>query len=324
MKILSVFAALMTCVLLHAPASAENSGATYPTRPIRLVVPFPPGGGVDINARLLAPLLAKVLGQPIIVENRAGAGGIIAFNYVASSSPDGYTLLLANVGLVTINPFLYNMADPRKVLAPISLIVKNPFVVWSSSTMPGANWVEFVKAVKEKPKAYNFASGGIGTINQLCGDLIKKDAGLNMPDIPYKGGAAALNDLVAGRVQAYCDVYGVGAPFLQARKIKALAVTSASRLAAMRDVPTLMELGFNGLEITGWQGVLAPAGTPRAVIDKLAGAVNQVVNSKAVQDAFAKLGIIPFADSPAQFGQVIESETTRWGRLVKETGMKLE
>ncbi|SFN52190.1 tripartite tricarboxylate transporter substrate binding protein [Variovorax sp. OV329] len=299
--------------------------ADWPTRPIRVIVPFPAGGGVDANARLIAPLLSQALGQPVMMENKPGAAGNLALGYVADTPADGYTLLWANVGVLTINPFLYPMKhDPRTALAPIGLVVKNPFVLWTSTTMPGEDWSAFVKAAKAQPGTYNFASGGSGTSNHLCTELVKRAAGIEMPHIPYKGGAPAMVDLLAGRVHGYCDVYSVGAPYLADGRLKALAVTSAQRLAVLPGVPTLIELGMKDIEITGWQGVLAPAGTPRTVIEKLAAALQRIVESEAIRNDFARQGVIAAASTPAEFGALIASETLRWGKLVKETGARAE
>lgn len=315
----------LAAACLFASTLAAHAAEPYPTRPIQWVVPFAAGGSLDGNARRLGTELSKSLGQQIIVDNKVGAGGTIAADYVAKAKADGHTLLLGNVALLTIAPALYKLNfDPQKSLAPVSLIVKNPLVIWTSTAMPGNNFAEFLAAAKAKPNGYNFASPGSGTLNHLCAEMLQQAAGFQMTHVPYKGGAPAIVDMLGGRAHAFCEVYSLGAPHVASGKLKPLAVTTATRHPLLPNVPTLIELGYKDLEITGWQGVLVPANTPPEVVSRLATEVARVVNSPENKAWVEQQGSIATSSTPEEMRKLIAVERERWDRLIKSTGIKVD
>jgi tripartite-type tricarboxylate transporter receptor subunit TctC len=305
--------------------AARAAEPAYPSRSIQWVVPFAAGGSLDGNARRIGVELAKGLGQQIIVDNKVGAGGTIAADYVTKAKADGHTLLLGNVALLTIAPALYKLNfDPQKALAPVSLIVKNPLVIWTSAAMPGNNFAEFLAAAKARPNGYNFASPGSGTLNHLCAEMLQQAAGFQMTHVPYKGGAPAIVDMLGGRAHAFCEVYSLGAPHVASGKLKPLAVTTATRHPLLPNVPTLIELGYKDLEITGWQGVLVPAQTPPEIISRLAGEIGRVVNSPENKAWVEQQGSLAVSSTPEEMRKLIATERERWEKLIKATGIKVD
>jgi tripartite-type tricarboxylate transporter receptor subunit TctC len=314
-----VFAAL---VLIATCASAQN----YPSKPIRLVVPFPPGGTTDILARAAGERLTARLGQPVVIDNRPGAGGNIGADIVAKSAPDGYTLLMATVGTHAINASLYSKMpyDHIKDFAPVVLVAGVPNVLEVTPSLPVNSVADLIKLAKEKPGQLNFASSGNGTSIHLSGELFKSMAGVDMTHVPYKGSALALVDLVGGQVQLMFDNLPSSLPQIKAGKLRAIAVTSAQRAPALPNVPTIAESGLPGFEASSWFGIVAPAGTPPAVINRINAEVNQWLHAPETTEKLLAQGAIAAGGSPEQFAAHIRAETEKWAKVVKVSGAKVD
>jgi tripartite-type tricarboxylate transporter receptor subunit TctC len=299
---------------------------TYPTRPIRLVVPFPPGGTTDILAREAGERLSVTLGQPVVIDNRPGAGGNIGADIVAKSAPDGYTLLMATVGTHAINPSLYSKMpyDHIKDFAPVVLVAGVPNVLEVTPSLPVNSVADLIKLAKEKPGQLNFASSGNGTSIHLSGELFKSMAGVNMTHIPYKGSAPALADLVGGQVQLMFDNLPSSLPQIKAGKLRAIAVTSAQRAPALPNIPTIAESGLPGYEASSWFGIAAPRGTPGEIIETLNRESNAGLADPAIKDRLLDMGGMLLTGSPADFGKLIANETEKWGKVIREAGIKAE
>jgi tripartite-type tricarboxylate transporter receptor subunit TctC len=298
----------------------------YPNRLIRLVVPFAPAGSNDIVGRLIADRLGDALGQRVMVDNRPGAGGVIGTDVVIKSVPDGYTLLIGATSTMAANPSLYtNMnLNPPKDLSPIMQIATGPFVLAVSSSVPAKSVKELIALANEKPGALYFASSGVGSSLQLTAELFKSMVKVQIVHVPYKGLGPALTDLVAGRVQIiFSDMAGL-LPYVQSGQLRALAVTSAKRFSDLPDLPTLAEAGVPGYEASSWYGILGPAGIPRDIVLKLNNDLTQIVNSPAIKEKFATLGLEPVTGSPEQFGTYIESEMSKWRTVVTSANIKVE
>ena len=310
------------------PAVSRMAWAqAYPTRPVKVIVPFPAGGPTDVMARLVADKLATALGQPFVIENRpGGAGGIVGVKAVVTANPDGYTLLVANVGTLTITPSIYKSLDydPLKSLASITLLTANPQVLVVNPSVPAATVAELAAYAKANPGKINFASPGSGTQPHLLGEQFKAVTGANIVHIPYRGAAPAVTDLLAGQVQMYFESTSVLLPHIEAGKARALAVTSAVRAAQLPNVPTVIEAGFPQLEATLWSGLLTTAGTSPSVIDKLNTATNDVLRSAGIEAALAKLGAEAKGGSAQDFAAFMASEVTKWAVVVAEAGIKPE
>jgi len=308
----------MMLAVVATTAALTAHGQAFPSRPITLVVGFPPGGGVDIVARQLAEKLGDVLGQHVVVENRAGAAGNVAMDSVARAKPDGYTLLMGNLGMLCANPALYPKLtfDPAKDFAPIARVVVTPLVAVVPVALQAQSMDQFVALARSKPGALNFASGGNGNINHLAGELLKLQTRIDIQHVPYKGSAPALTDLVAGRVELLIDGGNVVQPFVQQGTVRALAVTGETRSPSFPNVPTAKEAGLPDFVIYGWQGVLAPAGTPPAVIDRIGAAIGQSLASPELRTRLAGQGTDPAFTSPAEFATFIAAERKRWTEVI--------
>ena len=308
--------------LFAAPLHAQP----YPTRPIQLVVGFPPGGGVDIVARQLADKLSEVLGQRVVVENKAGAAGNVAMEYVARAKPDGYTLLMGNLGMLSANPALYRNLpfDPAKDFVPIARVVVTPLVAVVPAALPVTSLGEFVALAKSKPGELNFGSGGNGNINHLAGELFKMQTGTKIQHIPYKGSAPALADLVAGRLQLMIDGGNVVQPFVTAGTVRAIAMTGEQRAASAPTVPTAREAGLTDFVIYGWQGVLAPTGTPAEVVDRLNADIGKALADPALRARLSGQGTEPAFSSAADFRAFIAAENKRWGDVVRSANITVD
>jgi len=298
----------------------------YPSKPIRLVVPFPAGGTTDILAREVGQRLALSLGQPVVIDNRPGAAGNIGSELVAKSAPDGYTLLMATVGTHAINPNLYARMpyDHIKDFAPVVLVAGVPNVLEVTPSLPVHSVADLIKLAKEKPGQINFASSGSGTSIHLSGELFKTMAGVDMTHVPYKGSAAAITDLIGGQVQVMFDNLPSSLPQIKAGKLRAIAVTSAQRAPALPDVPTIAESGLPGFEATSWFGLVAPAGTPSSIIGRINADVNQWLQSSEAKEKLLAQGAVAAGGSPEQFTAYIRSETEKWSRVVKASGAKVD
>ena len=318
--------ALCAVALLAGAAPVAFAQSGYPSRSVRLVVPFPPGGTTDILARAAAQKLTEVLGQQVIVDNRPGAGGNIGAELVAHAPPDGYTLLMGTVGTHAINASLYSKMpyDHIKDFAPVILVAGVPNVLVVTPSLPVNSVQELIAYAKANPGKLNFASSGNGTSIHLSGELFKSLTGVTMTHVPYKGSALALTDLVGGQVQLMFDNLPSSLAFIKAGKLRALAVTSATRAAALPDVPTMVEAGVPGFEATAWFGILAPAGTPRDVVTRLNGEVAKWLASPEAREKLMAQGAIAAGGSPEDFAHHIAAETTKWAKVVKESGAKID
>jgi tripartite-type tricarboxylate transporter receptor subunit TctC len=290
----------------------------YPTKPVRIIIGFPPGGATDLVARLMAPKYAQALKQQFIVDNRPGANGTIGTDLAAKAPPDGHTIHLATVGSLVLSPATTKVPyDPLKDFAPISQTVslQNIFIV--HPTLPVKTLKELIALAKKKPGAFNYASSGLASPGHLAGELFKTMAGVDMVHVPYKGGGPALTDLIAGHVEIFVAVISTAVPSVKAGKARALAVTGGKRAAALPDVPTVAEAALKGYEATNWYGMVAPAGTPQPVIDRLNKETVAVLNMPDVRKTLLDSGIDPVSSSPQQFSSYIRSETDKWVKVIK-------
>jgi len=314
---------LLLCAALVAALPAAQA-QQYPSRPVRFVVPFAPGGSVDTLARTIGPRLADALGQQVVVDNRPGGNGDIGMIIVAKAPPDGYTLLLGYIANLAIAPSLYAKLpfDPQKDYAPITQIATSPNVLTAHPSVPARNLQELIALAKAKPGTVNFASTGVASVGHLTGELLNNLAGVKMTHVPYKGGGQAIIDLVGGHVQVMFSGFSAAMPHIKSGKIRALAVTGATRSPALADVATIAEQGFPGVEATAWYGMLAPAGTPKAVITRLHGEVVKILKLPDVTQRLGGLGFEIAGSTPEQFGAYIRSETKKWEKVVKASGAK--
>ena len=313
-------AALLAALLLPAAAPAQ----TYPEKPIQLVVPFPPGGVADLIARPVAEKIAQSLGQPVIVENRGGATGTIGAAYVANARPDGYTLLFGTTNEIAMSPTLYKSLpyDPTKAFAPVMPVAEFPNVLVVGPTVRARSFDEFVALARTKPKSLAFASSGEGSTNHLTAELFKAQAKVDILHIPYKGGGPALVDVTGGHVDAMFATLPSAVALIESGKVRALAVTGARRSSALPDVPTARESGLPALVVTTWNGVLAPAGTPAAIVDRLHQALAEAVKDTAIKEKLASFGADPMTASPQEFAATIRADFARWSSVIKDAGIK--
>jgi len=317
--------AAIAAILLACTASgvlAQN----YPTRPIRMIVPFAPGGNVDINARAVAPALGQALGQQIIVDNRAGASGIIGTDAVAKSTPDGYTLLMASSSIMTNGPALYPKLpyDIVRDFAPVGRVAVVPLVIIVHPSLPVKNTKELIAVAKAQGGKLVFASAGVSTTNHLIAELLMIRTGARMTLIPYKGSAPALIDLVAGHVYGHVDQISSALPYIKAGRIRAIAVTTAKRAAALPEVQTLSESGVPGFDASTVTGVLAPAKTPREIVQRLNAALGQVLAQAVVKERFATVGAEVQPSTSDELAAWIRDDLAVWVNVVKQAGIKVE
>lgn len=316
---------------LAALAAAASLGAfaqtTYPTRPVRLIVPYPPGGATDFFARAVFGKVGELLGQPVVIENKPGAGTTIGSELVANSAPDGYTLLIGDMGTYALNASLYKKLryDPQKAFAPISLTGQFPLLlVVNPATLPVKSMQEFLAYAKANPGRINYAAPGPGSPLHVAMELLKQQAGLSMQAVPYKGGADAVNALLGGQVQAmFLDIATAQAQ-LKGGRVKALAIASDKRRAAFPELPTVIESGVPGVEVYAWQGFVAPAGTPREVIAKLNAAFAAAMQDPEVKQRLKDAEVEPLTGTPEQFGQHMAAETARWARVITTSNITLD
>ena len=312
--------AVLACVTQPTAWSAEQ----YPAKPIRLVVGFAPGGANDLVARAVATRLAPRLGQQVIVENRAGAGGNIATELVARAAPDGYTLLLASVASFAMSPALLGKVpfDPINDFAPVTQAVVVASVLSVHPSMPAKSLKQFVALAKKQPGKINYASPGAGSIAHLSSELFWKTAGIKLNHIPYKGGGPAVADAIAGHVECIFGLISTQTPHIKAGRLHALAVSSAKRSAVLTDIPTIAESGYPGFEASGWLGLAFPARTPKPIVDRMHRESVAVLNLREVQAQLEDLGLDTEPSDPAKFHALIKSDHARWNRLIREAGIK--
>jgi tripartite-type tricarboxylate transporter receptor subunit TctC len=316
--------------LLAIAAATFASGAfaqAFPSKPIRLIVPFPPGGGTDIIARETAQKVAAATGWTFVIENKPGAGGNMGVDAVAKAPADGYTIVLGQTSNLAINPTLYAKMpyDPQKDLAPIVLVANAPLVMVTSATVsPYKTLADAVNAAKAKPGAVNFASPGNGTVAHLTSELFQKAAGIKAQHVPYKGAAMALTDVISGTVDLYMSSVPTLLGQIKQGKLRALAVTSAKRVDDLPNVPTINESGYKRFDAVTWFGLLAPAGTPKDVVAKLNAEFNKALQQPELRKKLSDEGADAAGGTPEQFAALIKDEATRWGKVVKESGARID
>ncbi len=321
LRLLSLLLALGASL---APWAVQAQGA-YPNKAVTLVLPFPPGGSTDIVARTIQPRLSALLGQPVLVDNRSGAAGMIATNYVAKSAPDGYTLFLS-FDTHAINPIVYKDIpyDTFKDLLPVTLLVRFPLVMGAYGGLPANDLKEFIALAKSQPGKFNYASTGLGSMNHLLAENLKSLAGIDVLHVPYKGGGPAIQAMLTGEV-AFCFLsYAAQKGQMQAGKLKPLAVTGAKRMADLPDVPTVAESGFPGFEAYSWIGIFAPAGTPAAVVNRLHKDFTTALQDPELKNKLTLAGFELVGSTPQELGQFVRREHDRWAKFVKDAKIRFE
>ncbi len=313
---------LLVALALSAAASAQ----VYPSRPVRMIVAFPPGGGTDIVARMVAPKLGEALGQSVLVENRGGASGNIGTELAAHAVPDGYTILMGNVAPNAINASLFRdlAFDPVADFAPVSLVASTPNILVVHPATAARTVKELVALAKAKPGTLNFASAGTGSSSHLAGELFRILAGADIVHVPYKGAGPAMVDVLSGQVQLYFATLPAAMPHVKSGRLAPVAVTSARRSPALPELPTVAEAGVPGYEAATWYGVLAPARTPQAVIARLHDAIAKILSVAEMHERLAAQGFEPVGDSPVEFGAYIASEMAKWGKVIRDAGIRPE
>jgi len=305
---------------LGAPVAAQD----YPSKPVRLIIPFPPGGSNDVVGRMIALQLSDRLGKQVVVDNRGGAGGIIGTEAAANSPHDGYTLLIISIAHA-VSPWLYKLQyDPIKSFTPVAILASGPNVLVVNPELPVHSVTELIALAKQKPGELNYASAGIGSFQHLGGELFKLTAGVNMVHVPYKGGGPAMTDVLGGYTKIMFSSLVQTTPFILNGQLRALGTGGVQRNPALPDVPTIAEAGLPGYEATNWWGVVAPAGTPAAIVEKLHNEITAVQNSPQTKAQFAAQGADAVQMTSAEFGTFMEKEMNKWERVVKESGMKAE
>jgi tripartite-type tricarboxylate transporter receptor subunit TctC len=308
-----------------APMHAAAGDATYPSRPIRMIVGFPPGGGVDAVARLLCPKLTDALNQNCIVDNRPGAGGNVSSELTARSTPDGHTALVVLSTQLTVNPALYKLSfDVRKDLQPVSLLNWAEHILVIHPSVPARTLKEFVDVAKQKPGALNYASAGIGSSLHMAAELLKKRAGIAMTHVAYKGAGPAVAALLASEVQVLTGTVVSTVAHIKTGRLRALAATGAERSRTLPELPTVAESGYPGFNADAWYALMVPAGTPAAIVERLRAEVHKALASSDVQTAMARQGLNPQPGSPAELANRIKLETAQWAGIIKDAGIRAE
>ena len=322
MSLVRCLAAPLLALALAVPALAQD----YPARTITLVVPYPPGGGVDAMARVVAERLSGALGQQVVVDNRGGGGGLIGTRAVQKAAPDGYTLLLGHTGTISINPSLYANAgyDPRKDFAAIGLIASMPVVLIAHPSFPAKTIADFVTLAKKEPGKLNVGTSAVGTGGYMTAELFKAAAGIDVAIIPYKGTAPVMNDLLGGHVPVAFGVIPPALGNIQGGKLRAIAVASPKRTGLLPDVPTFAESGMPGFESVLHYGLLAPAGTPRPIVDRLNAELRKLAGNEEVKKRIAAEGGDPLTSSPEEYAADIDQEEAKWAALIRRLNLKVE
>src|SRR5213594_3697196 len=311
--------------LLAVAMSAIALAQTFPAKPVRIVVAFPAGGGVDIVARLLAPKLAEAWGQQVIVDNRAGASGVIGTEFAARSAPDGHTLLMGTLGNFAVNPHLIAKmpVDPLRDFAPVTLVVAVHFVLVAHPSLPARNVAELIALAKSRPGEINYSSSGPGGAPHLAGELFKSMARVSLVHVPYKGSSPSFQDLLGGQVSLTCDSLVQALPYIRDKRLVALAVLGAARSPLLPEVPTVGET-LPGYELTNWFGLVAPAATPPATIAKIHDDVVKVLQDAGVSDKLSAMGATAVGNTPEQFGAAMRADSEKWARLIREANIRAE
>lgn len=318
--------AVMMMAFGAASAQTADAGADFPQKPIKIVVPYPPGGSTDALGRIVGQKISARLGQPVIVENKAGASGNLGADYAAKSAPDGYTLFLGTSTALAVNPHLYpNLTyDPQKDFAPLILATTLPSLVVVNSSVPVKTLKELNEYAKAKDGALNYASSGNGTPAHLGAEMYKKMAGIKMTHVPYKGGAPALKDLAGGQTSVMFAILPESWPLVKDGRLRALAITTPKRSPLMPEVPTVSEAAVPGYELLGWYGFLAPAGTPKPIVAKLNKALDEALQDKEVRAKLSTMGFDVEGGSPERLGDLMRSESKKWGQVVRDGNIKVD
>ena len=317
---------LVLCLLALASAPALVLGAGYPDRPVRLIVPFPPGGGNDILARAAALRLTESLGQQVIVDNRGGAGGMIGGQIAATSDPDGYNLFLGSMGSLAHNPALRPSLpyDPTRDFAGVSLLATSAFMLVVNAGVPAKTMKDLLALARARPGTLNYGSAGAGSSLHMTGEYFAHAAGVKIVHVAYKGTAPALTDLIGGQVQMVFSTMPPVLPHVKTGKLRALGVTTTARAKAAPDVPTIAESGVPGFEVQNWQGIVAPAKTPRPILDRLNGEIVKALAAGSMKDMLSAQGLDPLSTTPQQFDQLIRSEIAKWRKVVQAAGIRID
>jgi tripartite-type tricarboxylate transporter receptor subunit TctC len=323
---MSPFFALMKSVLLLVILTVWNAAFAFPTKPVKIIVAFPPGGGTDIVARLLASRLGEAWGQPVIVENRAGASGTVGTEAAARAEADGHTLFMATMGNMTANQHLYPKmtVDPLRAFAPITKVVDVHFVFLANPALPAKGVQELIELAKKRPGEIAYSSSGPGGAPHLAMELFKRRAGVDLQHVPYKGSGPSFNDLIGGRVMLTMDSLVQSLPHIRAGRLKALAVLGPRRTALLPEVPTIAESGLPGYALANWFGLLAPAATPKQVLVQLSGDVLKILKQEDLQKKIADLGADVVGNSAEEFGAAMRAESAQWAEVIKAAGIRVE
>lgn len=317
---------LACAALLAGAAWSAQSQVAYPTQPVKVIVPFPPGGGTDVVTRLLADKIRAATGWTLVVDNKAGAGGNIGMDAVAKSKPDGYTVGMGQTANLAINPSLYAKMpyDAAKDLVPVALVAGQPVVLVVNASSRFKTLADLVAAAKERPSTLTMASAGNGTVGHLAGEMFAKLAGIKVSHIPYRGAGPAATDLLGGQVDFYFATPQTVVSFVKSGRLRALAVSSAKRVPVLPDVPTVAESGYKGFEASDWKLLVAPAGTPPEVVKRLNAEVEKAMSKPETLAQLLAEGSVPMSGSPQQAAQYVKSEQQRWGAIVRESHVKLD
>jgi tripartite-type tricarboxylate transporter receptor subunit TctC len=314
---------LVVCVLFGI--NCETAAQSFPTKPVRLIIPFPPGGGSDVVGRIIARALSERLGQQVVVDNRGGAGGSIGTEAAVRSAGDGYTMVLASSSEVAINPHLYKLDyDTIKDLTPVVMVASTPIVVVVNPALPIKNIGELIAYAKANPGAVNVASAGNGSITHLSGELFRSMTKVNWAHVPYKGAAPAITDLIGGRVQVMFSALPAAMPTIKGERIRTIAVSTRARTPGLPDVPTIAESGVSDYDVMFWYGLFVPAGTPKDIVTKLYDATAEALKSQEVIKSLADQGALPGAMTQPKFADFVKAEETNWGKVVRESGAKVD
>jgi tripartite-type tricarboxylate transporter receptor subunit TctC len=313
---------LLSCVCAAHLANAQ----TYPSKPVRIVVPFAPGSTIDIIGRIIAPKLTEALGQPVLVDNRPGAGGMVGMDSTAKAPPDGYTMVIGALGPLAMNPALYPKTpfDPVRDFAPVSLLATGPVVIAIHPSVPARSVKELVDLAKKNPGKLNFGSHGVGTSPHLTGELVKMLTGADIVHVPYKGNAEAITDLISGRVSIVFTGVPPVVPLAKAGRLRLIATTGRQRIPGLPDVPTIAEAGLPGAQVLIWYGLVAPAAAPKEVVARLNAELVRIMLLPDIRERFTQQGIDPETSTPEQFGRLIRDEYARWTKVIRASGIKVE
>jgi tripartite-type tricarboxylate transporter receptor subunit TctC len=312
--------------LLCLLASPLTQAQAYPAKPVKIVVPFPPGGPTDVIGRFVAGKLSESFGQQFVVENRAGAGGTIGSETVAQAAADGYTLLYGSTSTLAMAPSLYRKLayDPRTSFAPISLVSSGPMLIAVNAAVPATSLAQLIAMAKDKPGSLNYGSAGNATPPHLAAELFKRLAGVDLVHVPYKGGGPALQAVTAGEVQVFFEGMVTLLPQIQAGRLRALAITGATRDPTLPDVPTVAEAGLPAFQVNFWSGLVAPAGTPPEVVASLNAALRQALASNEARATLTRFGLAPSGNTPTEFARFIDAEIARWERAIQASGASVD